>query len=109
MGKYEIKPTSNSQYRWTFKASNGLNIMTSETYVSKEGCRNGITSSKANLADSNFGRLTSVRYEPYFVQKASGNHEVLATSEMYSSTHNRDHAIQVVKNEAPSAIVVDLT
>lgn len=108
MGKYLIKNTSNGQYRWTFHSNNGENIMTSETYTTKQACRDGITSSKMNVRDENFDRKMSYSNELYFNQRAN-NWQVLGTSEMYSSVYNREHAIAVVKAQAPTAEVIDIT
>jgi len=67
-----------------------------------------VKSSKINIADSNFRRLTSVRNQPYFTQNAANN-QVLGTSEMYSSTQAREVGIDSVKRNAPLAEIQDLT
>jgi len=108
MAKYQIKKTSNDQYRWVLKASNGETLLTSETYISKQGCNAGIESSRVCIADKNFDKKTSIRNEPYFTQVAN-NGQVLGTSEMYSSTSARDTGIDAVKRSAPIATVEDLT
>ena len=108
MGKYQIKSTSNSQYRWTLKANNNETLLTSETYVSKQGCMAGIASSKAHLSDHHFDKKTATNGSPYFNQRANNN-EVLGTSEMYSSTAARDNGIKAVQSTAPSATIEDLT
>jgi hypothetical protein len=46
--RFVIKKTSNGQYRFVLKASNGEDIATSETYKSKAGAQNGIKSVKEN-------------------------------------------------------------
>ena len=108
MGKYQIKRTSNGQFRWTLKAANGEIILTSEAYVSKQGCLDGVTSSKVCVADNNFDKKTSTSGQPYFNQLAN-NYQVLGTSEMYSSTFARDNGIDSVKRNAPTASIEDLT
>lgn len=108
MAKYQVTRTSNSQYRWVLKASNGETLLTSETYISKQSCFAGIASSKISISDSNFKKLNSVRVEPYFNQVANNN-QVLGTSEMYSSSYSRDLAIGSVKKNSPIALVEDLT
>jgi uncharacterized protein len=50
--------------------------------------------------------LTSVANEPYFTLQAA-NHEVVGTSEMYSSKQARENGIDAVKRAASSAEVVD--
>lgn len=108
MGKYQIRRTSNGQFRWTLKASNGETLLTSETYTSKQSCLEGIASSKVCVADRNFEKKTSLSGQPYFNQVAN-NYQVLGTSEMYSSNFARDNAIESVKRNAPSATIEDLT
>lgn len=107
MGKYQIKRTSNGQFRWTLKASNGEIIITSEAYTTKQNCINGINSSKICVSESNFQRKTSISGQPYFNQIAN-NYQVLGTSEMYSSSSGRDNGIDSVKRNAPSADIEDL-
>lgn len=108
MGKYQIKFTSNNQYRWTLKGNNHETLLISETYVSKQGCTAGIASSKAHLADHNFDKKTSVSGSPYFNQVAN-NGQVIGTSEMYSSINARDQGIRAVQLTAPTAIIEDHT
>jgi len=108
MGKYIIRKTSNGQYWWVLRASNGEILITSETYTTKQNCIEGINSSKVSIKDSNFRRLLSIRNEPYFTQNANNN-QVLGTSEMYSSTYARDSGIESVKRYAPNAIIEDLS
>lgn len=108
MAKYLIRKATNGQYWWVLKAGNGETLITSETYTTKQNCLSGVQSSKINVADSNFRRLTSRRNEPYFTQNAA-NYQVLGTSEMYSSTYARDAGIESVKRNAPTATIEDLT
>ncbi|MBK7426510.1 MAG: YegP family protein [Saprospiraceae bacterium] len=108
MGKYVVRKSVNDQYWWVLKAGNGETLIKSETYTTKQNCLNGIASSKVNVSDQNFNKLTSARLEPYFTQKA-GNNQILGTSEMYSSNSARDAGIESVKRNAPSADIEDLT
>ena len=108
MGKYQIKKTSNSQYRWVLKATNGETLITSETYTTKQNCLNGIASSKVSVSDKNFERRNSTAGQPYFNQVAN-NYQVLGTSEMYSSVTARDNGIDSVKRNAPTATIEDLS
>jgi len=108
MAKYKIKRAVNFQYYWVFEASNGETILTSETYTTKDSCRNGIYSSKVSVNDSNFDRRNSINNQYYFNQRAN-NYQVLGTSETYTTTYSREHAIDIVKSEAPAASIEDLT
>lgn len=107
MAKYVIREATNGQFWWVLKAGNGETILTSETYTTKQNCLAGVSSSKINIADSNFKRLTSKSNEPYFTQNAA-NHQVLGTSEMYSSTQAMETGIASVKKNAPIAVIEDL-
>ncbi len=58
---------------------------------------NGIESVRTNSPlDERYDRLESKAGEPYFVLKAV-NHEVIGTSEMYSSAPAREKGIEAVK------------
>lgn len=51
----------------------------------------------------------STNWQYYFTISAAGNHEVLATSETYTSKASAQHAISLIKGGANGAQVVDLT
>jgi uncharacterized protein YegP (UPF0339 family) len=51
-GKFELKKTSNGQFRFNLKASNGQIIATSESYKTKAAALNGIESVKKNAPDA---------------------------------------------------------
>jgi len=48
MPKYEIYKDAAQKFRWRLKAPNGEIIATSEAYESKDSCKKGIESVKAN-------------------------------------------------------------
>lgn len=107
-GKFVIKPTTNSQYMFNLKATNGEIILTSETYIQKSGTVSGINSVKdCSQYDSRFVRKKSILNQDYFVLK-SWNNEVIGTSEMYSSSTAMEDGIKSVKENAPNAIIEDL-
>lgn len=108
--KFQIFKDSRDEYRFRLRARNGEIILhSSEGYVSKQGCRNGIDSVKANAPyDSRYQRGTAKNGQHYFVLKAS-NGNTIGMSEMYQSAYGRDNGITAVKNNAPGAPVEDLT
>ena len=109
MSYFTLFKGSNSQYYFNLKAGNHEVVLSSEGYVSKQGCQSGIASVKSNAPiDSRYEKRTSISNKPYFVLKAS-NGEIIGTSQMYSSTYARDNGISVVKSEAPTATITDLT
>lgn len=108
-GKFILKKSSNGQFHFNLKAGNGEIILTSETYVAKQGALNGIASVRENAPlDERYERKTASNGSPYFILKAA-NGETLGKSEMYSSTAARDNGIASVKTNAPTASVEDQT
>jgi uncharacterized protein YegP (UPF0339 family) len=108
-GKFELKTSSNGQYRFVLKASNGQPILTSELYTEKRGALNGVESVKRNAPiDERYERKTAKNGDPYFVLKAS-NGQVVGQSETYSSTTAMEGGIESVKKNAPEAAVDDQT
>lgn len=42
MSKFHVKKSSNNQFYWTFVASNGETLVTSETYTTKQNAKHAI-------------------------------------------------------------------
>ncbi len=109
MGKFEITKRKNGEFQFNLKASNGQIILTSEGYVDKSGCKNGIESVKKNSrSEERFESLESKNGKFYFNLKST-NGQIIGTSEMYESKSSRDNGIASVMKNAPEADVVDLT
>lgn len=106
--KFEIKHAAGVQFRFNLKAGNGETILTSETYTTKQACKEGATSVKVNAPlDARYERKgTTGNYR--FNLKAA-NDKVIGSSEGYSTTDARDRGIESVKRNAPIAEIVDLT
>ena len=107
-GHYELKKSSNGQYHFTLKASNGEIILSSEMYASKASAENGIASVQANAPDeAQFEVKSSSDHKPYFVLKAK-NHQVIGTSQLYSSESAMKNGIQSVMKYGPTLQIRDL-
>ena len=50
--KFELYKDKAGEFRFRLKAGNGEVILTGESYVSKDGCKNGIASFRKNAVDS---------------------------------------------------------
>jgi uncharacterized protein len=110
MEKFQIfKSEINNQFYFRFNAKNGEQILSSEGYVSKQGCQNGIDSVKTNAPlDSTYQRIDNPN--DYRYNMVATNHEVISrSSEGYTAKHNREHAIELVKRNVPHAPIEDLT
>jgi hypothetical protein len=109
MGKYHVSLSADQRHYFDLRANNGERILQSQMYTSKAAALVGIASCIENSgADAQYDRLTSVGSEPYFVLKAK-NHEVIGTSEMYSSTQARDAGIASCVANGPSSPTQDDT
>jgi uncharacterized protein len=104
-GTFELKKAKDGQFYFHLKASNGQIIMSSEMYKEKGSAENGIASVKKNAAaDASYERKDTKNGQFMFNLKAA-NHQIVGTSETYKTTEARDHGIDSVKANAPSAVV----
>jgi len=106
--KFELfKSSANSQYYFHLKAGNGKITLSSEGYIAKQSCKDGINSVKQNAPDEQrYERRQNNSYT--FVLKAR-NGEVIGRSQSYASAENRDAGIESVKGDAPNADIDDLS
>ena len=108
-GWYELTQTNDGQYRFVLKAGNGEVILNSESYKAKASAHNGIESVQKNSAeDSHYDRLEAKNGKPYFNLKAA-NHQIIGTSQFYSTEQSRDKGIESVKTNGSSTTIKDLT
>lgn len=100
---------SGDQFHFNLKAGNNEVILTSERYTAKANALGDIAAVKANAPlEARYERRTSSSKEAYFVLRG-GNHEVLGTSELYSSSSARESGVEAVKAAAPAAAIDDET
>ncbi|TDQ09463.1 YegP family protein [Pedobacter metabolipauper] len=72
MGKFVITKRKNGEYQFNLEAGNGRIILTSEGYVYKTSCNNGINSVKENSQlDARFDKKVSSNGKYYFNLKAT--------------------------------------
>lgn len=108
-GWYELHTSSDGQFRFVLKAGNAETILTSELYVTIDSAKNGIASVQANSADaSRYEKKESSDGKPYFTLKAA-NHQVIGSSQMYSSATARDVGIASVQANGQTPTVNDHT
>ena len=107
--KFQINRTVNNQFHFVLKARNGEVILkASETYLTNQGCRNGIEAVKANAPyDSRYNRRDAVFNYTFNLEAANG--KILGNSESYDSRAARENGIEAVKRDAPNAPTEDLS
>ena len=106
-GKFELKKSSNGQFHFNLKATNGQVILSSELYKAKRSALDGIDSVRRNAAADHFEKKESSNGQFYFVLKAT-NGQVVGKSEMYTTEKACDNGIDSVKRNAAEAAIVDL-
>jgi len=108
-GWFELSKSSDGQFRFVLKAGNGEAILSSEQYATKGSAEGGIASVQANCSeDSRYERKTSSNGKAFFNLKAA-NHQVIGTSQMYSSEPSRESGIASVKENGTTKTVKDNT
>lgn len=108
-GWFELSHSSDGQFRFILKAGNAETILTSELYKQKASAENGIASVQANSGlDERFERKVAKNEKPYFNLKAA-NHQVIGTSQMYSSQAACETGINSVKTNGSTTTIKDLT
>lgn len=108
-GWYELKKSSDGQFRFVLKAGNAETILTSELYKARASAENGIASVQKNSPlEERYDRRVAKNGEPYFVLKAA-NHKIIGNSETYSSQSACENGIRSVMTNGPTTTIKDLT
>ncbi|AEK60214.1 hypothetical protein CFter6_0585 [Collimonas fungivorans] len=106
-GSYVLKKSVDGQFYFLLYSGNGEVVLNSEMYVAKASAENGIASVQSNSAqDDRYSRNQASNGKFYFNLKAA-NHQVIGSSQMYSTTSARDAGIDAVKKNGPSTDVKD--
>ena len=108
-GKFKLQLTKGGKYMWNLHAPNGEVILTSQSYASKHGAKNGIECVKSCAAATTaFEQKAGKSGQDYFVMKGR-NGRVIGRSEMYKSNRSLNGGISSVRKNATRAAIEDLT
>ncbi len=108
-GWYELSKAKDGQFRFVLKAGNGETILTSELYQARASAENGIASVQTNSPDEARYELKDAANGKFYFNLKAANHQVIGTSQMYSSEAAREGGIESVKKNGASATIKDLT
>lgn len=108
-GKFECYKDKAGEFRFRLKAGNGNTILSSEGYKSKSSCTNGIESVRKNSQDPDrfVKRVTDAGN--FRFNLTAKNAQTIGSSQNYKSESGRNNGIKSVANNAPGAVVVDLS
>ena len=102
---FQLRTAADGQHYFNLTAENNQIILTSEMYQARPAALNGIVSVRTNAPIAErFERRKSSDGRDYFVLKAA-NHEIIGTSEMYSSTAAMENGMRAVMRVAAAAPV----
>ncbi|MET3115453.1 uncharacterized protein YegP (UPF0339 family) [Pedobacter sp. CG_S7] len=109
MGKFTIfKSPANGQFYFRLRAANNEIILSSEGYIYKSSCKDGIESVKKNAPlDSRYTKADKPANFTFNLTGANG--EIIGKSESYVTSSGRDNGIAAVKREAPGAWTEDIS
>lgn len=108
-GKFELYKDKAGEIRFRLKASNGETIGSSEGYKAKSGAENGIDSVRTNsVLPERYDVFEGKGGKWYFNLKAA-NHQVILSSQGYSSKNSAEGGTESVARNAPDAKVDDQT
>ena len=106
---FELSNSKDGQFRFVLKAGNGETILVSELYTTRAAAENGIASVQKNSPlPERFEKKTASNGKPYFVLKAA-NHQVIGSSEMYSTETACANGMASVQANGATAAVKDVT
>lgn len=108
-GWFELTTNSKGQSSFVLKAGNAETILRSEQYETKPSAQNGIASVQKNSAqEERYERKQASDGRFYFNLKA-GNHQIIGTSQMYTTEQSRDGGIDSVKANGSTGTIKDNT
>ncbi|MCK6964532.1 YegP family protein [Enterobacter bugandensis] len=108
-GWYELDKSSNGQYRFVLKAGNGEVILNSELYTTKNAAENGIKSVQTNSPLAERYELKDASNGKFYFNLRAANHQVIGTSQMYTTRQSRETGIASVKTNGSSTMIKDKT
>lgn len=109
MGKFIITKKINGQFQFNLKSNNGLAILSSEGYASKENCENSIEAAKLYAQDDTNFECKKTSNSQFYFQLKAANGNIIGTSLMYGSEFARDKGIASVQSNAIDARIEDKT
>jgi hypothetical protein len=105
---FQVFRGADGQYYFRLRAANGEIILSSEGYRAKRACHKGIASVRQNaLLDERFVRGETRDGQYSFVLRAA-NHQVIGSSESYTTPAGREAGIRAVLCAAPQARVEEV-
>ena len=107
VGRWTIAIKAKGEYTATLAANNGEVMLSSETYTTEEGARNGIATIINGVANGKFIIYCDKNGNYYYKLKSTGN-RLLCVGEIYKSKDQCLKAVETVKRIAAQASISDV-
>ena len=106
-GKFEIYPDKGGKFRFRLKATNGQIVLSSQGYSTKAAAIKGAESVKENSTDPTAFDATTTESGQFRFNIKAKNHQIIGTSQSYTTASARDNGIEAVGRAADGADIVD--
>lgn len=107
-GKFELYKDKAGEFRFRLKAGNGENVGKSEGYKSKASALNGIESVQKNAGTEERYEVKESKSGKWMFNLKAANHQVILSSQLYSTEAGAKKGCDAVKRAADGASVVEL-
>lgn len=104
--RFEIFIGRDEKHYFRYVGEADLQILRSEGYEARQGAVAGIDSVKKNSDRDEAYQLEKTQDDRYYFNLVAGNHQIIATSVLFTSTRDRRQAIDDVKKHAATAPTV---
>jgi hypothetical protein len=104
---FELYQDQSGDHRFRLITSDGTELLTSESYKSEKGARNGVEAVRKNAGtDDRYHRIETDSGMPMFNLKG-GNHQIIGTSVPYPSASAMEDALLMVKTASAAAQITN--
>ncbi len=104
---FELYEDQTGDHRFRLISSDGTELLTSESYKSQKGARNGVEAVRKNASnEARYERIETDSGLPMFNLKA-GNHQIIGTSLPYQSASAMEDVLLMVKTASAVARIAD--
>ena len=106
---YQISNGSDGRFHFVLKAENAQTILTSQMYTEKSSAETGIASVQTNCNDDEHYERMDSRNDKFYFNLKAPNHQIIGTSQMYTTAQSRDKGIESVKSNGACETINDNT
>lgn len=108
-GTFELKKSSDQQFRFVLKADTGETLLTSELYKTKGSAEQGVAAVQTNCVLGERYELKRASSGQAFFNLKAANHQVIGTSPLHANDAARDADVARLKAQGALATIKDLT